>query len=573
MFSPRNGPRREQVPLRLSGRASSPELQGLPLSPRGSQVALTAGLATPPEIHHETRTQIHAAAMPSMGPRSAPLSTSATTLAQHTRRRGVGATQSSGSKPGASASSSAMQQSPQRQGGCQPWAAPRLAGAPPTSLRHAANVVSQSISSRYGIVGSNSAGELAATHSPRRRTVRDESNHAPGAVYHQFGGVRCPPSTPMDAEDGPLARHPAAQCLSPRRGNNDLSSGASAMGASAPSEHESMEQLHRLGRQMHLLEQQIQEEAASHAIAQRELERQLSTAGKDLCACSAKVERVATEVERASDERAGIQAHLDSHVQEVHSMEAMKASMHSRLEKLEAKHAELQQRLAQQQQDAIDRESHAERRSKDLTSREQDLELHQQLLEDREAELADIDEVADELHQKKVDFESWRSQQEERLKRQLKDFATPRGQHEMEKENRRLRDAVQEQREGLFKAEGLLRQEETALNFPTPGELIKMAKKHETETHAHAIADMKLRIFGLARELVEINNFNEVLRKNLPVAALEAVETEVRAKLQEQKKQQQQQHGGVVAHARSTVHRSGALGSRKRSAVHKKGGA
>merc|ERR1712226_1717950 len=124
---------------------------------------------------------------------------------------------------------------------------------------------------------------------------------------------------------------------------------------------------------------------------------------------------------------------------------------------------------------------------------------------------------------------------------QLQESATPRGQREVEKENRRLMNAVQEQREGLFKTEGLLRQEQTAVNFPTPGELIKMAKMHETETHAHANADMKLRISGLKLEVVEIRKANEALRKHMPIAALEAVQAEIRAQLHEQKEQKQQQ--------------------------------
>jgi len=339
-------------------------------------------------------------------------------------------------------------------------------------------------------------------------------------------------------------------------------------------------QIQRPGQQIQLLGQQLQEEAASHATAQLELERQLSVVGKDNRAYSAKVERMAVELERASDEQAGLRAHLDSQVQEVHSMRAMMGTMNNRLENLLTKHAALQKGHAQQEQDAIERESLADHRSKDLTSREQDLELHQQELEHREAELADIDEVAEELQQKTADFESWRMEQEERFRRQLQEFVTPRGQREAERENRRLRDAVQEQREGLFKTEGLLRQEQTAMNFPTPGEFIKMARKHETETHAHSNADMKLRIFGLEREVMEVKNFNEALHKNMPIAALEAVETEIRAQLQEQNKkqqqrqqQQQQQHSVAAVGVRSGAIGLGASGSRKRSAVHKRGGA
>merc|ERR1712079_169751 len=108
-----------------------------------------------------------------------------------------------------------------------------------------------------------------------------------------------------------------------------------------------------------------------------------------------------------------------------------------------------------------------------------------------------------------------------------------------------------------------------AMNFPTPGEFIKMARKHETETLAHSNADMKLRIFGLEHEVMEVKNFNEILHKHLPIAALEAVETEIRLQLQEQnKKQQQQQHGRAAASARSGATGLGASGSRKRSAVH-----
>jgi len=534
--------------LRLSGGASSPELQGLPLSPRGSQVALTACLATSAEMHHEMRAQATGSVTPSMGTRSGPSSTNAATLVQN-KRRGMGVTtQCSGKRTlanGVSVTSSVTQQnSPRqqdsRQGRCQPWVVPRSTCAPPASLRHAANMVSQSISSRYGIVGSRSEGELAPWI---RKVTRDESTHQPGAAYHQIGVQRhCFASSPLDVEQLQHTQHSnrgsnrlstSAQCLSTRLGNNDFSSGSRLTGSSVPpSELESAElQIQHLEQQVQLLGQQMQEEAASHTTAQLELERQLDSAGKESRAHSARAERMAVELERASDEHAGLRAHLDCQVQEVHSMKAMMATMNNRLENLMTKHAALQKRHAQQEQDAIERESHADRRSKDLTSREQDLELHQQELEDREAELADIDEVAEELQQKTADFKSWKMKQEERLRRELQEFETPRGQREAERENRRLRDALQEQREGLFKAEGLLRQEQIAMNFPTPGEFIKMAKKHETETYAHSNADMKLRIFGLKHEVMEVQNFNEILRKHLSITALEAVETEIRLQL------------------------------------------
>merc|ERR1719410_1724 len=187
-------------------------------------------------MHHEMRAQATSCVTPSMGTRSGPSSTTAATLVQN-KRRGMGVTTQCSSKKtlanGVNVTSSVTQQnSPRqqdsRQGRCQPWVVPRSTCAPPASLRHAANMVSQSISSRYGIVGSRSEGELAPSI---RKATRDELIHQPGAAYHQIGVRRhCFAPSPLDAEQLQHTQHSnrgsnrlstSAQCPSPRLGNND----------------------------------------------------------------------------------------------------------------------------------------------------------------------------------------------------------------------------------------------------------------------------------------------------------------------------------------------------------------
>mmetsp|Transcript_56871 Transcript_56871/g.176374 ORF Transcript_56871/g.176374 Transcript_56871/m.176374 type:complete len:136 (-) Transcript_56871:349-756(-) len=96
-----------------------------------------------------------------------------------------------------------------------------------------------------------------------------------------------------------------------------------------------------------------------------------------------------------------------------------------------------------------------------------------------------------------------------------------------DKENRYLKQAVQEQKNMLHDLRSQLHREETRATFLTPGEYIRMAKKQEGDTFAHENAELKMRNFGLDTELKELRWHNEVMRRHLPQSEWDRVVQEL----------------------------------------------
>merc|ERR1719336_2266749 len=133
--------------------------------------------------------------------------------------------------------------------------------------------------------------------------------------------------------------------------------------------------------------------------------------------------------------------------------------MEGRLNKLAAQHSALQEMHAKCESDAVGREARVERQEQELALRERELRVRQQAVADREVMLVGIDAVALELEQKKEGFESWRKEARQSYGRQLGQLLTLQGQRESQKENQRLQEVVQEQRQNLFQLESQYRHE------------------------------------------------------------------------------------------------------------------
>merc|ERR1719210_1555093 len=110
-----------------------------------------------------------------------------------------------------------------------------------------------------------------------------------------------------------------------------------------------------------------------------------------------------------------------------------------------------------------------------------------------------MENMANDLTQKRVDFEQQRQEAEQQLERQREELERQtkeqRERHrkyaEADKENKSLRQTVQEQKKQMFDLESQLHQEKTVATFITPGEYIKLAKKQEGELCAHENAELK----------------------------------------------------------------------------------
>merc|ERR1719277_418874 len=173
-----------------------------------------------------------------------------------------------------------------------------------------------------------------------------------------------------------------------------------------------------------------------------------------------------------------------------------------------------------------------------LSQHEDQLTDREQRLHEAELAVRDLDRGQKELQRHRADFEQQVQEREQQFQRERQEFEQQvkegRERHrkygDSDKENRALKQTLQDQKNHLFDLESQLNREQTVATFITPGEFIKMAKKLEPETAAHDLATLKVRHANLEIELKEVRWHNEVLRKNLPHAAREAVSMELHAK-------------------------------------------
>merc|ERR1711870_189088 len=145
--------------------------------------------------------------------------------------------------------------------------------------------------------------------------------------------------------------------------------------------------------------------------------------------------------------------------------------------------------------------------------------------------------MANDLTRKRVDFEQQRLETEQQLERQRDELERQtkeqRERHrryaEADKENKSLRQTVQEQKKQIFDLESQLQRERTIVNFITPGEYIKLAKKHEGELYAHENAELKRRNSNLKTDVNLVRWHNNVMQKHLPKSVWEVVRKELDA--------------------------------------------
>jgi len=274
---------------------------------------------------------------------------------------------------------------------------------------------------------------------------------------------------------------------------------------------------------MRQLGKEMRDRGVAQEHAEMELTKRLNLAHDERSSHRVNAEQLVVKLQAAAAEQASLRAQLGRQGEERRGLEAQFVDMEGRLNKLAAQHSTLQEMHAKYESDAVVREVRVERQEQELALREQELHVRQQAVADREVMLIGIDAVALELEQKKKGFESWRKVARQSYGRQLGQLLTLQGQRESQKENQRLKEVVQEQRENLFQLESQQRHELMASSFPTPGEFLSLTEKCECDCFAHANADMKLHNFNLQRCLEETQRLNEVLQKHLPDQLLEAV--------------------------------------------------
>merc|ERR1712176_357486 len=167
------------------------------------------------------------------------------------------------------------------------------------------------------------------------------------------------------------------------------------------------------------------------------------------------------------------------------------------------------------------REAQIRQREQELVDQARELNDQQRSMACREEELAQMEQAVSSFAQNGMDFKEQRQEVEQQL-----EFLRQELERQTSK-NRCLQQTVQEQKNLLFDLERQLHQEQTIANLITPGEYIKLVKKHEGESFAHQNSELKLKNRGLEMEIQEVHWHNEVMRNNLPRAAWESVAKEL----------------------------------------------
>jgi hypothetical protein len=217
--------------------------------------------------------------------------------------------------------------------------------------------------------------------------------------------------------------------------------------------------------------------------------------------------------------------------QEKEGFERMLVDMNRRYQALELEHHAFEEQQIRQGQANAVRETSLRQQEQEIVEKERTVALQQQHLAQREKELKDAERVRQDVSQKRADFEQQREEMERQLERQRaeleRQIAEQRERHrraaDTDKENRAIRQTVQEQKSAIYDLQSTLIREQTVASFITPGEYLKIAKKQEGETLSHENARLKVRLSGLEAEAGQARCQNEALQRLLPPAARGAV--------------------------------------------------
>lgn len=310
-----------------------------------------------------------------------------------------------------------------------------------------------------------------------------------------------------------------------------------------------------------------------------ELERKVKIASEECNTYKVRFSHLQYQVDQKTDENAELREQLHQRVVEVsqlrerldletaaltqenRNMDSRLSVVNGQLQALSIEHRALQAQCAHHEQ-ALQEQQERHERALEEQLAQQDAKsgfaLMEQQLAQRERELADLqsqvnsyqhalaakeDEVraaqleARALAQQRAVLEQQqrelerqlelRTQEIEQQAQEFREKARKLADHD--KENKSLKQTVQEQKSILWDLENQLHREQTIANFITPGEYIRLAKKQEGELFAQDNADLKLRNFGLETEVRQVRWHNEVMKKHLPRSAWEEVAREVHA--------------------------------------------
>jgi len=275
-------------------------------------------------------------------------------------------------------------------------------------------------------------------------------------------------------------------------------------------------------------------------------------------------DKIREQFERLSLENSQMRERLEMEnaalIQEKQELEASLADVNGRFQAANIEHRALQEEALQQVRDISRRDADsraaasaaaaAQRERRETAQITAQLEARERAVAAKEHELvamrhraADLEHAHTEMDQqrgemalKRAELEQQRQEMEQQFERQRQELDSQvktqqkTAKHaDHEKENRSLKQTMQDQKTELFNLESQLHREQCASSYITPGEFLRMAKKHEGELFAHENSALKLRAANLEAEVREVRWHNELVRKHLPRSEWEAVAKELQA--------------------------------------------
>lgn len=272
-------------------------------------------------------------------------------------------------------------------------------------------------------------------------------------------------------------------------------------------------------RQMEAL---AQEEVAAHEQQRISMERQLQAAQEQRDRSKAHHERLSQQLEELHMESAELRRLRDQQSEDRQHLRASLGELSSRYEGLEAEHKALCDQPIWREHVASSKETQLQIREDDLADQVRRLEQRQQVLNGKEEQLVQMGRAASELEESEAAAKKQQQEWEQQIERQQT-------RSEVNKENRRLTELVQEQKSLKISLGGQLERVRAAKSFTTPGQYLKAAKRYEGDGAAQEHAALKKRLSTLELEVTQARRLNETLRRHMPRSAWEAVAEELRA--------------------------------------------
>jgi len=231
---------------------------------------------------------------------------------------------------------------------------------------------------------------------------------------------------------------------------------------------------------------------------------------------------------RESELHARHEEEIAAHLQEKALLETRHADMLMRCQDLERdiEHLQkMQKSQARKEHCVAEREAHVQQREYEIQLKENETLYANQYLADVQQQRADLEHQVAELQRQRLSFEAQREESTAQLERQKKEMlrqaeeqqAKYRKSCSTDKENKQMRQTIQQQKKSLWDLEGQLHKERMVAAFLTPGEYARVAKNYHRENDLpQRCSLLTAQNSNLMHEVDKLTRLNDVLRKYMP---------------------------------------------------------